>query len=108
TMTNFEHFYLRSQVEMDEKTIAARKAFFEARRLRSKRDLAIAKYEAPGALPYWRTLLFEEKFGNDTQVEDDSYVVQLRYLRILKELNGQDWKQAEAIQAFIGEAAAGA
>jgi hypothetical protein len=108
TLTNFEHHYLRSGVEMEEKTVAARKAFFEARALnrQGKRLEAIEKYEAPEALPYWRELLVDEKFGNDTDVEDYSYVVQLRYLRILQDTRGRDLKQAEAIQALLGQAAA--
>jgi hypothetical protein len=107
TLTNFEHFYLRSQIEMDEKTIAARKAFFEGRQLYrlGRRLEALEKYEAPGALAYWRDLLFNEKFGSDPEVEDYSYIVQLRYLRTVNETIGQDLKQAQAIYAFLGEAA---
>jgi hypothetical protein len=108
TLTNFEHHYLRSNVEMEEKTVAARKAFFEGRQLnrQGKRLEALAKYEAPEALPYWRELLVNEKFGNDTDVEDYSYIVQLRYLRILQDTKGRDYKQAEALVAFLGHSVA--
>jgi hypothetical protein len=114
TLTNFDHFYLRSQTELDEKTIHARKAFFEARQLNrlGKRLEALEKYETPPApgmpatLTYWRDLLFNERFGNDSQTEDDSYVIQLRYLRLMQETKGQDFKQVQAIQAFLGESAA--
>jgi hypothetical protein len=108
TLTNFEHHYLRSLIEMDEKTVAARKAFFEARQLRrqGKRLEALEKYEAPEALPHWRDLLVNEKFGNDPDVEDYSYIVQLGYLRLLQDTKGRDIKQAEALQAFLGQAGA--
>ncbi|HEY1859318.1 MAG TPA: hypothetical protein VGG61_03135, partial [Gemmataceae bacterium] len=108
TMTNFEHFYLRSQVEADEKTIAARKSFFEGRRLnrQGKRLEALEKYEAPEALAYWRDLLVNERFGSDPEVDDYSYQVQLRYLRLLQDTKGRDFKQAGAIHAFLGQAAA--
>jgi hypothetical protein len=93
---------------MEEKTVAARKAFFEGRQLnrQGKRLEAIEKYEAPEALPYWRELLVNERFGNDSDVEDYSYIVQLRYLRILQDTKGRDYKQAEALVALLGHSAA--
>jgi hypothetical protein len=107
-LTNFPHFYQRAQIEMDEKTVAARKAFFTARRLAhaGKRPEALELYEAPGALPYWRTLLQNEKFGDDSGIEDEAYVIQNRYLKLVQDTRGGDLKQVEAVQAFLGETAA--
>jgi hypothetical protein len=144
-LTNFEHFYLRTQVERRDKTVAARKAFFEARRLwrAAKRPEALELYEAPHALrdgvtiqgtfyaggqlippeilakatdeqkervlialAYWRELLRTEAFGVDSGIEDESYLFQIRYLRLIHETQDRDVKQAQAIQAFLGESAA--
>jgi hypothetical protein len=107
-LTNFQHFYLRSQVEMRKETVAARKAFHEARRQYhlADREKAIQIYEAPGALPYWRELLENDEFGNDSGIEEDSYIFQIRYLRCIHELYDPQYKQLFAMQAILGEAAA--
>jgi hypothetical protein len=118
-LCNFEHFYLRSQIEAEPETIAARKAFHEARQLyRLGRSVdALSKYDTPvakdpdgkpiGALTYWRQLMVNERFGADSGIDDDTYIVQLRYLRLVQERRGVEFKQAQALYQFLGEAAAG-
>jgi hypothetical protein len=143
-LTNFKNLYLRPQVEQEEKTVAARKAFFEARRLAHAGDRpgALTLYEAAHALrggvtiqgtiyaggqmippevlakatdeqkervliafAYWRELLRTEAFGVDSGIEDESYLFQVRYLRLIHDMQDKDLKLAQAVQAFLGESA---
>jgi hypothetical protein len=86
-MTNFPHFYIKSLVEAREDTVAARKAFYNAERLRLEalRELSLTAYH--NALVMWRKILQENKeFADDTNTQEDSAEFALTYLRLLQDL----------------------
>jgi hypothetical protein len=99
-LTNYPHFVHRSEVEMQEDTIQARKQFFEARRLviDGKRDQALAIFEgkdgASGALERWRDVLQKNKdFRGDEYVQEESYEYQMKYVKLLKSRHGTEYKE---------------
>jgi hypothetical protein len=106
-MTNFPHFYFVSQVEQDPKAVQARKDFFAAEQLRKagERELALEVYSK--AMPEWRDLLLAHKeFRRDGSVQEDTYEVELKYLGLVREVQGKDFQQLFAAQYYLGQALA--
>src|SRR5687767_9948495 len=87
SLTNFQHFLTRATVEMDPKTITARKLLYQAEQLRlgaeAAREQALAKYEDARALRAWREVL--EKYPDyraDTFIQEQTFDTELKYLRL--------------------------
>src|SRR5207248_1544293 len=80
-MTNFPHFFYKTEVEMELNAVRARKGFYEAEQLRraGKREQALQKYAE--AFPIWRELLLSHpEFRHDSIVQEDTAEEELRYL----------------------------
>lgn len=110
SLSNFPHFYFQSLVQGQEDTIKARKHFFTARRYlaAASRKQALEEFEHPEALRAWKRILEQhEDFKHDTQIQEEAYETELRYLDLYRELHGRQLKQRLALQAFLGQAAAG-
>jgi hypothetical protein len=89
-MTNFPHFYFKSQVEALDETVDARRGFFEAEQLyRQGRPLeALELYKDAGAK--WRKLLLAHAdFADDNTVLEDTFEIQLKYVNLLQDKFGR-------------------
>jgi hypothetical protein len=103
-LSNFRHFYVRSDVERQPETVRVRKALYEAEQLRKRaRAQALPKYEA--ALKDWAAVLeANPDFGKDDQIQEDSYEDELNYLQLLQDTaDGRVLKQQLFVQAFLGQ-----
>lgn len=106
-MTNFAHFYHTAQVEMQEPTIKARKLFFEAERLRSREGLfpeAIETY-AQACQAWLDILLKNPEFARDSNVLEDTYEIQLRYLNLLQKQRGRRLKELSLVGDLLAKLA---
>jgi len=103
TMTNFPHFYFQSQVEADQRTVAVRKAFFQADQLRKAgdRELAIEIYR--DALPKWRQILAEHPgFRRDENQQEDTYENVIKYTGLVASVRlGERLKQLLLLQDYL-------
>jgi hypothetical protein len=110
-ITNFEHFQMRSKVEVQPRTITARKLFYQAEQLRLVAQAlheALEKYEDPRALKAWREVLEDNPdFHNDDAIQEDTFEVELRYLRLYRRLNGDKLDPDLALLAALGQTTAG-
>jgi len=107
-LTNFAYFYFRSQVEQEEQTIAIRKAFFEAEQLRkaANREQALEKYS--DALQKWATLLLaHEGFRRDSNVQEDTFEIVVKYLDLIRQLHGKRLRVLLLAQDVLGRGAMG-
>ena len=105
TMTNFPHFYFTSQVEQEPQAVKARKDFFLAEQARKagEREVALERYHR--AMPEWRKLLLDHRdFRRDSNVEEDTYEVQLKYLGLLRELVGKDVQRLLVEENYLTQA----
>jgi hypothetical protein len=83
-VSNFDFHLYRAQCEKDNDTIQARKMFFDAARLKEIFDSerAIEKYQQ--AFDQWKKVLWRyPEFRYDTNNQEDSYEIQVRYLRLI-------------------------
>lgn len=84
--TNYDTYFYQTKAESLPETVAARKAFFQAERLRRDEaapEQALALYEA--ALPRWLDLLLANlDFARISDVQEQTYETQMRYLRLLQ------------------------
>src|SRR5262249_25011119 len=114
-MTNFPHFYHKTIVEALPATIQARKAFFQAERLRRTAQSLRALEKYTEALPEWRRILRakdHKDFRRDQNTQEETYETQKKYLalartdrRPLKELklggpDAEDWR-APAVRHLL-------
>jgi hypothetical protein len=105
TMTNFPHFYFVSQVEQEPQAVKARKDFFMAEQARKagEREVALERYRR--AMPEWRKLLLDHRdFRRDSNVQEDTYEVQLKYLGLMRELVGKDVERLLVEQNYLTQA----
>ena len=105
-MTNFPHFFYKSEAEMSREAVEARKAFFVAEQLRraGRRDEALRKYAE--AIPQWRNLMLAHReFRQDSNVQEDAYEVELKYLDLIKELRGRRILQMVLLADYLAQAA---
>jgi hypothetical protein len=107
--TNYANFLLRSQLEMEPRTVAARKAFSEADQLRKsgQRMQAKSKYESKEAMPAWKEILMDPKnanFASDMEVMEGAFEVQYKYLELVKDLDGPQLKELLTLESMLGEA----
>lgn len=105
SMTNYPHFYFKTQVEMQPQAIQAHKAFHAADRLRkeAERDEALKKYME--GLPIWRDLLLKNReFRNDMVVQDDTFEIDQKFRDLLRERKDRQLKLASLYPEWIGGA----
>jgi hypothetical protein len=105
--TNYANFLFRSKLEMEPRTVAARKALVEAAQLKTmgKWNEAQKLYESPEALPAWTAILSDSKnnlFSNDTSIMEESFLVQWKYLKLVQDAEGPRLKELLAVQSILG------
>jgi hypothetical protein len=103
TITNFRNHYYQVDAERTDLAVRARKEYYEAERLwvEPNHRLAIATYRK--WIEGWKKLLVvKPQFRDNTNIEEESYENQLRFLRRF-----QDFKQQQLRQLFIGVAQSG-
>jgi hypothetical protein len=106
-MTNFPHFYYQSQVEADPKTVAVRKAFFEANHYRKAADLRLAMQTYQEAFPRWRDILVANpEFAADQTQQEDTYEIVADYLMMVLNNYGLSIKELMATQDYMTHVAA--
>jgi hypothetical protein len=98
-LTNFNHFYYRSEVEKNRDAVQARKLFYLADRARSTPRKAVALYRNPAAFgppeswwgkqpTGWKKILLEhEQFRRDMFIQEESYEAELKYLELERQLS---------------------
>src|SRR5262249_49861495 len=109
-LTNFPHFLLRTGVEKERKTITARKLLYQAEMLRlgpQPNDLlALRTFEDPRALQGWREVLDENpEFRADSSTQENTFEVELKYLRLYRRVHGAQLTRDLALGSFLGQAA---
>ena len=100
--TNFPHFYYQALVEADPKTIAVRKAFFQADQLRKSDDneQAIQKYME--AFSGWAQVLKDApEFQRDMSQQEDTYEILLKYNDLVYLQRGKLIKELMLVQDYI-------
>jgi hypothetical protein len=110
TQINFANFLFRSEIEMDPKTVAARKAFSEADQLRMSGQRMQAKrlYESPEAIPAWLDILADSKnslFSSDSSVMEESFEVEYKYVRLVQDLEGPRFKELFLLESLLSQGA---
>jgi hypothetical protein len=120
-LTNFNHFYYRSEVERNPDTVQARKAFYLADRLRrtGERARALQMYESPAAFgppSTWdkskatgwkRILMSHPEFRNDMDQQEESYTNQRRYLNLVRDLRLAQYRPVFVAQDFLSQGTMG-
>jgi hypothetical protein len=100
-MTNFSNHYHRTEVEAKPEVVHARRAFYEADQLRlqARRDQALRRYEAPDALEAWRQILDKyNEFRQESNIQEDSFELQVKYLTLVKDLRGRLFKHLLGVE----------
>jgi hypothetical protein len=106
SMTNFPHFYFRSEVESNRDAIAVRKAFFKANQLRTlgEREEALRIYH--DELPNWRQIMLEHPdFRADDLVQEESFETELEYLKLVRDLRGKRYKELLVMADYLTQVA---
>ena len=114
--TNFDNHYHQSQVEAqgagpgkENETVLARKAFYEAERIRRNTLLrrgALKKFDE-GAV-HWREVLKNNpRFQEYTEVDRETVEIELKYVRQYADLYGRETKELLALQNYLGQAMGG-
>jgi hypothetical protein len=103
TMTNFPHFYFQAQVEHDPRTVAVRKAFFQADQLRKAGDSELAIEIYRDALPKWRQILEEHPgFRRDVNQQEETYETVLNYTNLVSsDRRGNRLKELLLVQDYL-------
>ncbi len=112
--SNFHHFWVRSGVESQMKTVTARKRIYQAEQLRLVAQAplqALEQYEHPESLAAWKQILEDPRnldFREDSLLQEWTYDVQLKYLRLYRQLHGANLARDLALSAYLGQSAAAA
>jgi hypothetical protein len=110
-LTNLKHFYYRSFVEMEpeqpgaQPLIEARRTIFNARQAyrQGHRSTAADLFESKTGLERLRLILERyEDFRKDQHAQDEFYELELRYIKLMQDMNGGDWRQAAAACRILG------
>jgi hypothetical protein len=105
-MTNFPHHYTRTVVESREDTLRARKLFYQADtyRLGGSPKRALDLYDDPGAIRAWRdkVLMSNQDFRRDPIMQEQTLLIQLRYLNLLNDWHGKVMHRQAAASALLG------
>jgi hypothetical protein len=120
-LSNFDHFYYKAFVEKSPEAITARKLFYQAEEYHKQAEdlTALKLYEDPRALGTpdtwfprnkatgWKRLLLNHlEFRRDTDVEEDTYIIQRKYQRLVRKERGTTLKRMMEVQDVLGRAAA--
>lgn len=89
--SNVEHFLRSSRVELETRTIRARKLIYQAEQKRvvaTALGEALEKYEHPDSLLAWRRVLEDNPaYRADSTIQEWSFESELKYHRLYKRLN---------------------
>jgi hypothetical protein len=110
SLPNFMHFYHRSLVEMEPEQpgpslIEARRTLFTARQFyrEGHRTRAAEQFESKTGLERLRLILERyEDFRKDQSIQDEFYELELRYIKLMQELNGGEYKQLMLAGRLLG------
>src|SRR5262249_37711390 len=87
--SNYEPRLAEAEAEQTTAAVRARKLFFQADRLRrfeDAREQALEKYAEPW--PIWLNVLVEyPRFRENTNIQEDTYEIELKYSRLLQKEN---------------------
>jgi hypothetical protein len=109
-LTNFAHFYFQSDVERSKDVVTARKYFWRANKLRESgdRQLALDMYEKPAAFQTWKKILLANRdYRRDLDVQEDTYIMQRKYLSLLRDKRAPQIKRYLIVQDFLAQGAIG-
>lgn len=108
TQTNFAHHYFASATEMRPRTVTARKHLFEAEtfRLAGRNTQAEDTYRKAFA-ELIDVFKAQPDFRNDQGVQDESYELNLRYVRLVQQRVGVPLRRARVVASHWGQAAGG-
>ena len=117
-VTNFPHFYFKTNLEQGRATVEARRCFFlaEQARQQGERPEALAWYENDMAygptsswkqpLKGWKKVFLDfPEFRTDTEEQQETYETQTKYLKLAVELRGPTIRRLMLIQDILGQAA---
>jgi hypothetical protein len=102
SLNNYAHFFVQSLVEADPKTIAVRKALFNAERFNAMadRDQALRVYRE--AMPKWKEILMEHKdFRRDSLIQEETCEIEMKYLDLVQQLYGKRLKEFMVLQDLL-------
>lgn len=115
-VTNFPHFYVKTNVERTRQAVEARRCFFEAEEARKlgDRPQALAWYENEKAygppsswkqpLKGWKKIFLDNPgFRNDTEEQQETYETQNKYLKLVTELHGLTIRRSMLTQDILGQ-----
>jgi hypothetical protein len=109
-ITNFPHHLVRAFVSRERDAVEAQKLMYEAARLRTKEnepDRAIAAYQKGFAL--WIKVLSNPQyadFRNDTNILDETYETELKYIELLRQRLGPQVRPALTVADLLNLGAA--
>jgi hypothetical protein len=104
-LTNFKHFYYTALVEAKPEMIDARRTIFNARSAvrRGQRQQAADHFESETGLPRLRQVLLKNKeFQQDPFTQEDLFELEVRYIQLMHDKNGGDYKQLMAVGSLWG------
>src|SRR5262245_9075638 len=108
TLSNFPHFLAQAMIFRMPQTVAARKHFYLAEKAKADGDRRQAIEEYEKALPLYSSLLKEHAdLRREGTIAEETLDYQANYLNLCRELQGRQWKQALAMQAFLGLVSSG-
>jgi hypothetical protein len=109
-LSNFPHFYAEADVERANEAVSARKYFYLADQLRRSgdRQLALEMYERPEAFPMWKKILLTHRdFRRDLEVQENTYIMQRKYLSLVRDKRAPQVQRLLMWQDFLTQAAMG-
>jgi hypothetical protein len=117
-VTNFPHFFLKTDIERKRESVEARKCFFVAEDLRQQgeRVEALGWYENDkafgppsawkNALKGWKKVFLDyPDLRADTEEQQQTYETQAKYLKLVEELRGPTIRRMMLLQNMLGQAA---
>ena len=101
-LTNFPYFYFTSEVNSRPQTLELRKAFFDADQAMKRADNDTAFAILRDAIPKWReVILSDPDFRKDGSQQEDTFEVQIKYEKLVRELFGKRLKDSATVVYFI-------
>ncbi len=108
SLSNYPHFYFTSDVERMPEAITARKNFFRAEQMHhaGDDDQAMEVFEQPEALATWKKLLLDHpEWRADWETQEEAYMLQWKYSRLLRSRREPALKQLLVMQDFLTQGA---
>jgi hypothetical protein len=111
-LANYAFFEMRTRIEEKAETVKARKLMYQADQLRIVyQDLtqALDKLDNPACLQAWREILEQyPDFRKDEFIQEQTFEVELKYIRLFRRLNENTLAPDMALLAALGQSVAGA